>query len=117
MQPVDKFMFGVGILWSLFTLYAIFLLFPRMDRMLREWEIKFGKGRTSIPSRLQRVVFILLTSLMTTVAFASAYHRKLDTVIGISSGTACCLMMILPGLYFALGRLNKRLKKRSGPEA
>jgi hypothetical protein len=117
MQTVDKFMFGVGILWSLFTLYAICLLSPRMDRWLREWEIKFGKGRTIMPNRLQRVVFILLTSLMTTVAFASAYHRKLDTVIGISSGTACCLMMILPGLYFALGRLNKRLKKRPGPEA
>jgi hypothetical protein len=117
MQPVDKFMFVVGIGWSLFTLYAICLLSPRMDRRLRVWEIKFGKGRTMMPNRLQRVVFILLTSLMTIVAFAGAYHRKLDTVIGISSGTACALMMILPGLYFALGRLNKRLKKRPGPEA
>ncbi len=117
MQPVDKFMFGVGILWSLFTLYAICMLHPRVNRRLREWEIKFGKGRTAMPTRLQRVVLILLTCLMTTVAFASAYHRKLDTLIGISSGTACALMMILPGLYFALGRLNKRLKKRPGPEA
>jgi hypothetical protein len=117
MQPVDKFMFGVGIGWSLFTLYAICLLSPRVDRWLREWEIKFGKGRTAMPSRLQWVVFILLTCLMTTVVFASACHRKLDTVIGISSGTACALMMILPGLYFALGRLNKRLKKRPRPEA
>ena len=117
MQPVDKFMFGVGILWSLFTLYGVCLLFPRVDRWLREWEIKFGKGRTAMPTRLQRVVFILLTCLMTAVAFASACHRKLDTVIGISSGTACCLMMILPALYYALGRLNKRLKKRQEPEA
>jgi hypothetical protein len=117
MQQVDKFMFGVGILWSLFTLYAIGMLFPRVDRYLREWEIKFGKGRTMMPNRLQRVVFILLTCLMTTVAFSSAYHRQLDTVIGISSGTACWLMITLPGLYFALGWLNKRPKNRQGPEA
>ncbi len=103
MQPVDKFMFGVGILWSLFTLYGLGMFYPPMNRWMREWEIKIGKGRTGMPTRLQRVVFILLTCLMTTVAFASAYHRKLDTVIGISSGTACALMMILPGLYFALG--------------
>ena len=117
MQPVDKFMFGVGIVWCLFTLYAIGMLHPRVDRWMREWEIKIGKGRTAMPSRLQWVVFILLTCLMTTVSFASAFHRKLDTVIGISSGTACALMMILPALYFALGLLNKRLKKRPGPEA
>jgi hypothetical protein len=71
MQPVDKIMLGVGILWSLFTLYGMCMLYPRVDRWLREWEIKFGKGRTSAPSRLQWVVFILLTSLMTTVAFAT----------------------------------------------
>jgi len=114
MQPVDKIMFGVGILWSLFTLYAIAMLHPRVDRWLREREIKFGKGRTMMPNRLQRVVFMLLTCLMTTVAFAGAYHRQLDTVIGISSSTACALMMILPGLYFALGWLRR--KKQPGPE-
>ena len=117
MQPVDKFMFGVGILWSLFTLYGLGMFFPPMNRRLWEWQIKRKGGKLVAPSRLQWVVFILLTCLMTTVAFASAYHRELDTVIGISSGTACALMMILPGLYFALGWLNKRPKKRPGPEA
>jgi hypothetical protein len=47
---------------------------------------------------------------MMTVAFASAYHRELATIIGINSGTACCLMMILSALYFALGLLNRRHK-------
>ena len=112
-------MFGVGILWSLFTLFGIGLLLPRVDRRLWAWQVKRKGPNANLVelTRPQRVVFILLASLMTTVAFASAYHPKLDTVIGISSGMACCLMMILPGLYFALGWLNKRLKKRPGPEA
>jgi hypothetical protein len=49
------------------------------------------------------------------VVFASACHRQLDTLIGISDSAACALMMILPGLYFALGWLNKRLKRRLRP--
>src|SRR5208282_4487489 len=103
MQPVDKYKLALGILWSLFTLYGIGMLFSRMGRRLWAWQIKRkgGHGKLVAPSCLQWVVFILLTSLMTTVAFAIAFHRGLATIIGINSGTACCLMIILPGLYFA----------------
>jgi len=67
MQPFDKFKLAIAILWSLFTLYAVMLLLPPMHRRLRESEIKRkrGKGKPAAPNRPQRVVFLLLTCLMT----------------------------------------------------
>ena len=107
-------MFGIGILWSLFTLFGIGMLFPRPGRRLWEWQIKRKGGdvKPVAPSRLQLVVFILLTSLMTAVAFAAAFHRDLSKITGISSGTACRLMIILPVLYFGVGMVEKRLKNK-----
>lgn len=114
MQPVDRFKLALGVFWSLFTLYGISLLFTPLDRRLRAWETRFKPGGINrgfvTPSRLQRVVFILLTSLMTAVALAGAFHRDLVAVTGLSPGAACSLMMILPALYFALGLLPKPLK-------
>lgn len=116
MQPVDKFMLAVGVLWSLFTLYGICLLLPFMERRLREWEIKRKpiRGTLAAPTRPQRIVFLLLTLLMTAVAMADAFHRNLRATIGISSGMAVSLMIILPALYFALGLLKR--KSGQGPE-
>jgi hypothetical protein len=118
MQPVDNFNLTLGILWSLFTLYGISLFLPFMDRRLRECEIKSKgiKGTLAAPSRLQLVIFLLLTSLMTAVAMSDAFHRDLRATIGISSAVACSLMMILPALYFALGWLKKRHKNGQGFE-
>src|ERR1017187_5120708 len=84
MQPVDKIMLATGILWSLFTLYGIGLLLPRVERRLWSAQIKLKGGHANLvaPSRLQRVVFIVLTCVMTAVAFAAAFHRDLATVIG-----------------------------------
>ena len=112
-------MLATGIVWSLFTLFGIGMLLPRVDRRLWEWQIKRKGNHANLvaPSRPQRVVFILLASLMTAVAFAAAFHRDLRATIGISSGMACSLMMILPGIYFVLGLLNKRHKNRQGPDA
>ena len=116
MQPMDKFMLAIGVLWCLFTLYGVILLFPFMDRRLREWEIKRKniKGTTAVPTRLQRVVFILLTCEMAAVALAAAFHRDLRATIGINSGVACSLMIILPALYFTLGLLEKIHKNDKG---
>jgi hypothetical protein len=117
MQPVDKFKLALGIFWSLFTLYAIILLLPPMDRRLREWEAKQKpiKGTLAAPSRLQRVVFILLTSLMTAVVLADAFHHSLYEITGISSGASLSLMLFLPALYFALGLLKKNRKNGQTP--
>jgi hypothetical protein len=116
MQPVDKFMFAVGILWCLFTLYGIAMLVPSLTRQLRAWELQ-RKPASRTPTYPQRIVFLLLTLLMMAVAMAAAFHRDLRATIGISSGMACSLMMILPALYFVLGLLNTRHKKEQGPEA
>jgi hypothetical protein len=51
------------------------------------------------------------------VAFTSAFHHDLRATIGISPGTACCLMIILPALYFALGWLKKPRKGGQQPGA
>jgi len=112
-------MFAVGIGWSLFTLFGIGLLLPRVDRRLWAWQVKRKGPNANLvePSRPQRVVFILLASLMTAVAFAAAFHRDLAAVTSISSSAACSLMMLLPALYFALGMFNRRSKKRPPPEA
>lgn len=119
MQPVDKFKLALGIFWGVFTLFGIILLFPPMNRRLREWEIKRkrGKGMIAAPSRLQRIVFILLTSLMTAVVLADAFHRSFAKMTGISSGAVCILMMILPALYFLLGLLKKHHKNGQQPDA
>jgi hypothetical protein len=47
---------------------------------------------------------------------ADAFHRNFAKMTGISSGAVCCLMMILPALYFSLGMLAKHLKNRQGPD-
>ena len=103
---MDKFMLAVGILWSLFTLYAVAMFLPPLSRQLREWEVR-GHPANRAPTYPQRLVLLLLTLLMTAVSMAAAFHLDLLTTIGISSGTACSLMMILPALYFALGWLKK----------
>jgi hypothetical protein len=112
-------MFAIGILWSLFTLFGIGMLFPCPGRRLWEWQIKRkgGHGKLVAPSRLQLVVFILLTSLMTAVAFAAAFHRDLRATIGINSGMASHLMIILPMLYLSLDWLKKPRKGGQQPGA
>jgi len=87
-------------------LYAIGLLLPPLTRRLREWEVlRHPASRT--PNYPQRVLFLLLTCLMTAVAMSAAFHRDLRATIGISSEMACSLMMILPALYFVLGARKK----------
>ena len=112
-------MLAIGILWSLFTLYGVALFLPPLTRRLREWEIKRKPvlGTVPAPTYPQRVVLLLLTLLMATVAFTSAFHHDLRATIGISPGTACCLMIILPALYFALGWLKKPRKGGQQPGA
>jgi hypothetical protein len=119
MQPVNQFMLAVAVLWVLFTCYGVMMLLPPMDRRLRAWDMKLKGSKVPLPSpnRPQRVVFLLLASLMTTVAFAAAFDRDLKETIGISSGTACWLMTLLPALYFGLGLLNKLQKNREQPKA
>ena len=112
-------MLAVGIAWSLFTLFGVIMLIPPMNRRLRECEARRRpiKGTLAAPTRPQRVMFLLLTLLMTAVALTSAFHRDLRATIGISSGIACSLMMILPALYFALGVLKKHHKNGQQPHA
>ena len=110
-------MFAIGIVWCLFALFGIGMLFPRTGRRLLEWQIKRKGGHVKLvaPSRLQLVVFILLSSLMVAVAMAAAFHRDLRATIGINSGTASHLMVILPMLYLSLGWLKKRRKGGQQP--
>lgn len=98
-------MLAVGILWSLFTVYAVMLILPFMDRRLREWDMRLKQSRVPLkaPNRPQRIVFILLTSLMTAVSFAAAAHRNLSEMLGVSSWTPVFLMIFSPLAYFALG--------------
>jgi len=119
MQPVDKFMLAVGLLWCLFMLYGIILLLPSAGRRLWEWDARRRRnyGAINVPTYPQRVVFLLLASLMATVAFAAAFHCNLVDLTGFSSGTAVVLMTLLPMLYFTLGWLNKTRKNRRGPDA
>jgi hypothetical protein len=119
MQPVNIFMLAIGILWCLFTLFGIGMLFPGPGRRLWEWQIKRKGGHVKLvaPSRLQLVVFILLSSLMVAVAMSAAFHRDLLATIGINSGTASHLMIILPALYFTLGWLKKPRKGGQQPDA
>jgi hypothetical protein len=109
MEPVNKFMLAVAIIWTLFAGYAFALLLPFMNRRLREWDAKFKRNSTlpAMPNVPQRVVFLLLTSLMTTVSLASAFHRDLTTLLGVPAWTLVALMICLPILYFMLGRWGK----------
>jgi ABC-type Mn2+/Zn2+ transport system permease subunit len=118
MQPFEKFQFALGVLWSVVTLYFIITLFPPMQRRHEQWEAKIkGAGvKLTPPSWLQRLVMVLLISLMSANLLADAFHRNFAKMTGISSGAVCCLMMILPALYFSLGMLAKHLKNRQGPD-
>jgi hypothetical protein len=111
-------MLAVAVLWALFTGYGVLLLLPFMDRRLREYEMKIKRRKIPLPSPNypQRIVFLLLTSLMLAVALTAAFHRDLPKTIGISSGTACTLMILLPALYFTLGRLKKSNKNGKLPK-
>ena len=119
MQPFDKFKLAIAILWSLFTLYAVMLLLPPMHRRLRESEIKRkrGKGKPAAPNRPQRVVFLLLTCLMTAVAFANVFHRDLGELTGVGATKIVFLMVFLPALYFLFGMLMKPQQNRQQPDA
>jgi hypothetical protein len=119
MQTVDKFKLAVGILWSLFTLFGIGMLFPPMGRRLWAWQIKRKGGHAKLvaPSRLQLVAFILLASLATAVVLADAFHRSFYKMTGISPMAVSRLMILLPALYLALGKLEKIRKKGQGPDA
>jgi len=118
MQPVDKLSLAGGLLCSLFTLYGIILLIPRLGLRLWEWHARRRRNHGTIvmPSYPQRVVFLLLTCLLTTVDFAAAFHRRLDELTGLSSSTMLCLMLLLATLYLALDRLNKYQKRGKGPD-
>jgi len=111
-------MLAVGILWSLFTLMGISMFLPPITRYLREWEIRYKPARLPRqPTYPQRIVYLLLTLLMTAVSMSAAFHRDLRATIGITPGTACVLMLVLPALYFTLGWLGKRHKNGQGPAA
>jgi len=99
--------------------FGILMLLPPMDRYLREWEARCKKSSVVVaaPSLPQRVVFLLLAGLMTTVAFAAAFHRPLVELTGLTDNIAVLLMILLPGLYFALGWLNRHRKNGKGPDA
>jgi drug/metabolite transporter (DMT)-like permease len=116
MHPVDKFMLAVGILWSLFTLYAVAIFLPPLSRRLREWEVR-GHPASRVPTYPQRFVLHLLTLLMTAVSTSAAFHHDLLATIGINSGTASLLMIMLPALYFALGWLKKSRNSGHQPGA
>lgn len=118
MESVNKLMLAVAVIWALFTGYGVLLLLPFMDRRLREWDMKFKRSKVpfSFPNYPQRVVFFLLTSLMLAVSLTAAFNGNLHNTIGISSATACMLMIILPTLYFTLGRLKKPSKNDEQPK-
>ena len=109
-------MLAVGILWSLFALYGVALLLPPLSRQLRECEARRHPASRA-PTYPQRILFLLLTLLMTAVVMSAAFHQDLRATIGISSGTASHLMIILPMLYLALGWLKKPRKSRQQPGA
>jgi len=116
MQPVNKFMFAIGILWCLFVLYGVAMLLPPLNRRLREWELRrHPTSRT--PTYPQLILFLVLALLMVAVAMAAAFHRDLRATIGINSGVASHLMIILPMLYLFLGWLNKSRKGGQQPGA
>ena len=107
-------MLAVGILWSLFTLYAVAMFLPPLNRRLREWNDRLHPTSRA-PTYPQRILFLLLTLLMTAVSMSAAFHRDLLATIGISSGMACSLMMILQTFYFAMGWLKKPRKGGQQP--
>ena len=112
-------MLAIAVIWALFVCYGIVALLPFMNRRLREWDMKIKRSKVplSFPNYPQRVVFILLTSLMLAVSLTSAFGRDLKEVVGISPGTAICLMLVLPALYFALGCLKKIQKNCEQPKS
>ena len=109
-------MFAVGILWSLFTLYAVALFLPPLNRRLREWELRLH-STSRAPSYPQLIVLLPLALLMTAVAMSAAFHRDLSETIGISSETASHLMIFLPALYLFLGWMKKPRKGGQQPGA
>ena len=109
-------MLAVGILWSLFTLYTVATFLPPLSRLLREWEVRRHPASRA-PTYPQRILILLLTLLMTAVSMAAAFHLDLRSTIGINSGTACTLMMILPAIYFALGWLKRSRNSGKQPGA
>ena len=108
-------MLVVGILWCLFLVYAIALLLPPVMRRLRAWELR-SKPVSRTPSYPQRILFLLLALLMAVVALADAFHRDLRATIGVSSGMACSLMIILPALYLVLEARRKIHKNGKGTD-
>jgi len=119
MQPFEKFELALGVFWSLVTLYFAIGVLPGVWRRQQQWEAKAkrGGGKIASPSRLQRLIFVLLAGLMSAEVLAGAFHRGLGKMTGIGSGAICCLMMILPALYFSVGMVEKRLKCRQRPGA
>ena len=111
-------MLAVAVLWALFTGYGILMLLPFMDRRLRDYESKIKRHKIPLttPNYPQRIVFLLLTSLMLAVSLTAAFNGNLHKTIGISSATACMLMIILPTIYFTLGRLKKPTKNGEPPK-
>jgi len=108
-------MLAVGIIWCLFMLYGIVLLINPFARRMRAWELRYKPVKLPrLPTYPQRIIFFLLTLLMVSVAMAAAFHLDLRALIGINSGQACSLMIILPMLYFAFGFLPHR---KNGPES
>ncbi len=65
---------------------------------------------------MQLVVYILLSTLMTAVAFAAPFHHDLGELTGIGAPRIDSLMILLSALYLALGLLEWIRKKRHWPE-
>lgn len=112
-------MLAVGVVWVLFTVYGVLMLLPFMDQRMRNWDMKLKRSKVplTVPNRPQRVVFLVLTCLMTAVSFTSAWNRDLCEMIGINSATPVMLMIVLPVLYFALGWRKKRVSNGEPPQA
>jgi hypothetical protein len=113
MQPFNIFEFALGALWIPVTLYFVISLFPPM---WRRHEFKNAGGMTT-PTWLQRLDFVLLSSLAVAEVLADAFHHRLDKLTGINPGAILLIMMLLSCLYLPLGKLEQHLKNRQKPGA
>jgi hypothetical protein len=116
MQPVDKFKLAIGIFYGLFTLHGLVHLLSPFDRRLQERAArrKPTKGMFAAPTRLQRVILLLITGLFTGVMLAGAFHCSPAKLIGLNQPSAVQLMGTLSSLYLLL-ELRKRHRK-AGPK-
>ena len=115
MNANDTFLLVLGIFWSLVTLYFLATLFPPLTHLHRQWEARLkGTDARLInhPTWLQRLVFVPLCGLMSSSVLVQAFHGNFAKLTGISDGTLCLLMVLFPGLYFTIGIVERRLRRK-----